>query len=232
MAQNKMEPYLNSYNHFKYILHVHMLCVLQVCLCVGVCYFMLHLLECYLSPLALICPVREQQHGSLTCHIVAQHCLMIRECWRHSAVSGVISCCGATAIHPQICLGPRPRMSSPASFCLSTLSLFLPHPVSIWVVWSCILPCRTLSSHSLKTCMWMVNWRLWIAPWWVWEGVACVPCSGELSRTYPRPSPHVCCERLQQTPVRLWEYRVDKIMDAWMNLHCKLERTESWICGC
>lgn len=66
---------------------------------------MLHLPEYYFNPLSLMCPVREQQHGSLTCHIVAWRCLMIRGSWKHSAASGANNCCGGLAILPQICLG-------------------------------------------------------------------------------------------------------------------------------
>lgn len=90
----------------------------SVCACQSMCVHdvMLHLLQRYFTPPPLIRPVRERQHGSLTCHIVAWHCLMIRECWRHSAASGVIDCCGGAAALPQIRLGPRPRLSEPPLF--------------------------------------------------------------------------------------------------------------------
>lgn len=61
-------------------------CIQSVCECVRD--FMLYPFECYFTPPPLMCPVREQQHGSLTCHIVAWHCLMIRECRRHSTALG------------------------------------------------------------------------------------------------------------------------------------------------
>lgn len=49
-----------------------------MCVALCVCDVMLHLFECYFTPLPLMLSVREQQHGSLTCHIVAWHCLMMR----------------------------------------------------------------------------------------------------------------------------------------------------------
>lgn len=73
--------------------------------------FMLHLLQCYFTPQPLMCSVREQQHGSLTCHTVAGHCVMIRVCWRHSESTGVIKWCIGPASLPQICLRLWHRLS-------------------------------------------------------------------------------------------------------------------------
>ncbi len=99
-----------------------------MCAAPSVCDVMLRLFECYFTPLPLMRSVRRQQHGPLTCHIVAWYCLMIRECWRHSAASGVINCCGGTAILPWICLGLWPRLSQ-LSFYLFLCSLSFPPPV-------------------------------------------------------------------------------------------------------
>ena len=102
-----------------------------------VCDFMLRLLESYFTPPPLMCPVWEQRHGSLTCHIVPRHCLMIRECWRHSAASGVIKCCRGAAILPQICLGLWPRLSQASHFIFfSACSLSPPHLLFFPFEWS------------------------------------------------------------------------------------------------
>lgn len=85
-------------------LHVHIKCVRVWCMSVsvGVCDVMLYLLDGSSSPFTLICSVREQWHGSQTCHIVVEHCLMVSERWRHSATSGVINCWGSGGILPEI----------------------------------------------------------------------------------------------------------------------------------
>lgn len=77
----------------------------------SVCVCLLHLLQCYFTPQPLMCSVREQQHGSLTCHTVAGHCVMIRVCWRHSESTGVIKWCIGPASLPQICLRLWHRLS-------------------------------------------------------------------------------------------------------------------------
>lgn len=137
----KQKLYLDSYNHYTFFMFTFCVCIHHACLCVCVCDFMLHLLECYFSSPPLMCPVREQQHGSLTCHIVAWHCLMIRECWRHSAVSGATT---GAAIRPQICLGLWLGLSWDNVFFLLSFYLFLcllsfPNLFSIWMGWPFVL---------------------------------------------------------------------------------------------
>lgn len=103
-----------SYSHSTQFTHICIPYIQHVGLCVfAPCVhdFMLHLLQCYFTPQPLMCSVREQQHGSLTCHTVAGHCVMIRVCWRHSESSGVIKWCIGEASLPQICLRLWHRLS-------------------------------------------------------------------------------------------------------------------------
>lgn len=127
---------------------------------------MLHLLECYFTPLPLMCPVREQQHGSLTCHIVACHCLMIRECWRHSAASGVINCCRGAAILPQICLGLWPRLSQADVF----------SPTLIWSHFTPYLPFFHLNGLTLCP--------LLRSPKWIHAFIHCIQSQKRLRHTF------------------------------------------------
>lgn len=127
--------------------------VQHVCLCVlAPCAhgFMLHLLECYFTLQPLMCPVREQQHGSLTCHTVAGHCVMIRECWRHSESSGVIKWCRGAAGLPQICLRLWHMLSQAyvyslfILFCICFFTIFF----FILPVWCIVFSCASLSGFS------------------------------------------------------------------------------------
>lgn len=157
-----------------------MLCIrLSVCLW----HFMLSLLDCYFTPLPLMRPVTEQQCGSLSCHIVRLHCVMIRERWTHSAGSGVINCCRGAALMPQLGLWLWLRLSqADVSFFWLSFDLFLCLRCffSIWMVWPLslnwlnvlmpstidwkdwsmhLLECgRSVALFFLKLSDWIVSW--------------------------------------------------------------------------